>query len=30
MPYFNLVAQTNESTVVTEYKPLPQKSDAYQ
>ena len=30
MPYFNIVAQTNENTVVTEYKPLAQHSDAYQ
>ena len=30
MPYFNIVAQTNEDTVVTEYEPLPKRSDAYQ
>ncbi|MDD4532338.1 MAG: type I restriction endonuclease subunit R [Bacilli bacterium] len=30
MSYFNIVAETNESTVVTEYKPVPTKSSAYQ
>ena len=30
MPYFNIIAETTENTVVTEYKPLPKKSDAYQ
>ena len=30
MPYFNIVAQTNENTVVTEYEPVKQKSDSYQ
>ena len=30
MAYFNIVAQTNESTVVTEYKPNAKRSDAYQ
>ena len=30
MPYFNIVAQTNENTVVTEYEPIRQHSDAYQ
>lgn len=30
MPYFNIVAQTNESTVVTEYEPVKAKSDSYQ
>ena len=30
MPYFNIVAQTNENTVVTEYEPVRQRSDAYQ
>ena len=30
MPYFNIVAQTNENTVVTEYEPVRQCSDAYQ
>ena len=30
MSYFNIVAQTNESTVVTEYKPVATRSDAYQ
>lgn len=30
MPYFNIVAQTNEDTVVTEYEPLPKRSEAYQ
>ncbi len=30
MTYFNIVAQTNESTVVTEYEPVKRKSDGYQ
>ena len=30
MPYFNIVAQSSESTVVTEYKPQPKRSEAYQ
>ena len=30
MPYFNIVAQTNENTVVTEYRPITQHSEAYQ
>lgn len=30
MPYFNIVAQSNESTVITEYKPQEKRSDAYQ
>lgn len=30
MPYFNIVAQTNENTVVTEYEPVKQRSDKYQ
>ena len=30
MPYFNIVAQTNENTVVTEYEPVKLKSDSYQ
>ncbi|MGN1218606.1 MAG: type I restriction endonuclease, partial [Phocaeicola sp.] len=30
MPYFNIVAQTNENTVVTEYEPVKAKSDGYQ
>lgn len=30
MPYFNIVAQTNEDTVVTEYQPIRQKSNSYQ
>ncbi len=30
MPYFNIVAQTNEDTVVTEYEPIRQKSNCYQ
>ena len=30
MSYFNIVAQTNENTVVTEYKPQDKRSDAYQ
>ena len=30
MSYFNIVAQSSESTVVTEYKPQDKRSDAYQ
>lgn len=30
MPYFNIVAETNRNTVVTEYEPLQKRSDAYQ
>ena len=30
MAYFNIVAQTNENTVVTEYEPVKTRSDAYQ
>ena len=30
MPYFNIVAQTTENTVVTEYEPVRRRSDAYQ
>ena len=30
MSYFNIVAQSNESTVVTEYKPQAKHSEAYQ
>ena len=30
MPYFNIVAQTNENTVVTEYEPVKTRSDSYQ
>lgn len=30
MSYFNIVAETNENTVVTEYTPVTQRSDAYQ
>lgn len=30
MPFFNIVAQTNENTVITEYQPFTQKSDVYQ
>ena len=30
MAYFNIVAQTNENTVVTEYEPVRKKSDGYQ
>lgn len=30
MPFFNIIAQTNENTVVTEYTPLPRKAEAYQ
>lgn len=30
MPFFNLVAQTTENTVVTEYEPQKRQSDSYQ
>ena len=30
MPYFNIVAQTTENTVVTEYEPVKARADAYQ
>ena len=30
MPYFNIVAETTENTVVTEYEPLKKHSDSYQ
>ena len=30
MSYFNIVAETNENTVVTEYTPITKRSDAYQ
>ncbi len=30
MPYFNIVAETNENTVVTTYEPVQKRSDAYQ
>jgi type I restriction enzyme, R subunit len=30
MSYFNIVAETNENTVVTEYEPVRTRSDAYQ
>lgn len=30
MPYFNIVAQTNEDTVVTEYEPIKTRSNSYQ
>ena len=30
MPYFNIIAQTTENTVVTAYEPLPKKNDGYQ
>ena len=30
MPYFNIVAETNENTVVTEYEPVRKRSDSYQ
>lgn len=30
MPFFNIVAETNENTVVTEYMPLPKRADGYQ
>ena len=30
MPYFNIVAETTESTVITEYEPAQRRSDTYQ
>ena len=30
MPFFNIVAATNENTVVTEYEPVKARSDSYQ
>ena len=30
MPYFNIVAETTENTVVTTYEPAQKRSDAYQ
>ena len=30
MSYFNIVAQTTENTVVTEYVPVKARSDSYQ
>lgn len=30
MPYFNIIAQTTENTVVTEYEPVKKRSDYYQ
>lgn len=30
MPYFNIVAETSENTVVTEYEPIRSRSDSYQ
>ena len=30
MSYFNIVVETNENTVVTEYEPVKKCSDAYQ
>ncbi len=30
MPYFNIVAETSENTVVTEYEPVKKRSDNYQ
>jgi type I restriction enzyme R subunit len=30
MPYFNIVAETNENTVVTEYEPVKRKDESYQ
>jgi type I restriction enzyme R subunit len=30
MPYFNIVAETNENTVITEYEPVKSRSDSYQ
>lgn len=30
MPYFNIVAQTNDNTVVANYEPVKQRSDQYQ
>ena len=30
MSYFNIIAQSSKSTVVTEYKPQAKRSEAYQ
>ena len=30
MPYFNIVAETNQNTVVTEYEPVKARADSYQ
>lgn len=30
MPYFNIVAETNENTVVTTYEPQPKRPEACQ
>ena len=30
MPFFNIIAETNEATVVTEYKPIESNSALYQ
>ena len=30
MPSFNIVAETSENTVVTEYEPVKKRSDTYQ
>lgn len=30
MPYFNVVAETSENTVVTKYEPVKKRSDSYQ
>ena len=30
MPYFNIVAETNQNTVVTEYEPVKAHSDSYE
>ena len=30
MPYFNIVAETSENTVVTEYEPVKSRSTTYQ
>lgn len=30
MSYFNIVAETSENTVVTEYEPVKRRSDSYQ
>lgn len=30
MPFFNIVAETNENTVVTQYEPVKKRSDGYQ
>ena len=30
MPYFNIVAETNQNTVITEYKPVKKRSDSYE